>query len=91
MILTTTVHCYIQIYLVFYMFVHLISMLLLSFLLSKLCFLIKICVFNLFSFGSAFSTITRTSFITATFSQPTSTQCIHLRRLFISWDNVDSH
>ena len=89
MILKTTVHCYNQIYLVFYMFAHLISMLLLSFLLSKLCFLIKIYLFNLFSFGSAFSTITRTSFITATFSEPTSsTQWIHLRGLFISWDNV---
>ena len=42
---------------------------------------------NLFSFGSAFSTIIRTSFITATFSQPTSsTQWIHLRGLLFSWD-----
>ena len=45
MIPKTTMHCYIQIYLVFYMFVHLIRMLLLSFLLIKLCFLIKIYVF----------------------------------------------
>ena len=89
MILKTIVHCYIQTYLVFYMFIHLIMMLLLSFLLSKLCFLIKIYVCNLFSFGSAFSAITRTSFIKATFSQSTSsTQWIHLRGLFISWDNV---
>ena len=38
-----------------------------------------------FSFGSAFSTITRTSFITVTFSEPTSsTQWIHLKGSFIS-------
>ena len=67
MILKTIVHCFIEIYLLFYMFVHLISMLLLSFLLIKLCFLIKIYMFNLFSFGGAFSAITRTSFNTATF------------------------
>ena len=89
MILKTTVHCYIQIYLVLYMFVHLISMLPLNFLLIKLCLLIKIRVFHLFSFGSVFSAITRTSFITATFSQPTSsTQWIHLRGLLITWDNA---
>ena len=83
-------HCYIQIYLAFYMFAHLVSMLLLNFLLSKLCFLVKIYVCNLFLFGSAFSTITRTSFITATFSQSTlSTQWIQLRRLFISWENAN--
>ena len=52
-------------------------------------FLIKINVFNLFSFGGALSTITRTSFITAIFSKSaSSTQWTHIRVLFISRDNA---
>ena len=79
-------------FILFHMFVHLMSMLLLSFLLSKLFFLVKIYVCNLFTFDGVFSTIIRTSFITATFSQPTSpTQSIHLRGLLISWDNAGWH
>ena len=41
-------------------------------------------MFHLFSFVCVFSAIARTSFITATFSQPTSsTQWIHLRELVL--------
>ena len=40
-------------------------------------------------FDGAFSTMLAISFIMAAFSQPTSsTQWIHLRGLFISWDNA---
>ena len=45
----TTVPCFMLIYLVFYMFFHSLSMLLVIFLLIMLCYLIRICVFNLFS------------------------------------------
>ena len=51
-------------------------------------FLIKIYVFNLFWFGGALSTITRTNFITTIFSKPSSsTQWIDIKVLFISRDN----
>ena len=45
----TTVPCFMLIYLAFYMFFHSLSMLLVIFLLIMLCYLIRICVFNLFS------------------------------------------
>ena len=83
------VHCFMPMYLVFYMFFYLLSILLISFLLVLLYFLIRIYAFNLFSSGGIFSTVTRTSFITATFwHRGSRAQWIHLRGLFISWDTA---
>ena len=49
-------------------------------------------MFNLFSFGGAFSIITWSRFITATFSQPiASIHWIHVKGLFISWYNASWH
>ena len=79
---------YMQINLVFYTFIILISSLL-SFMWY---FLNRICLLSCFSFGDAFFTITRTTFFISTFSQSTSSsQWIHARGLFILWNYASWH